>query len=81
MVMEQLDTNMQKKKNKVGGTSLVVRGLRIHLPMQGTRVQAVIWEDTTCQLPLSPCSRFHVSQLLKPGHPRTGDLQQEKAPQ
>ena len=72
--MEQLDVHMQK--NKSGGTSLAVHGLRIHLPMQGTWVQALVWEDPTCheatkptrQLLLSLCSRFHVS-LLKPGHP------------
>ena len=28
--------------------SLVVQWLRIHLPMQGTRVQALVWEDSTC---------------------------------
>ena len=31
------------------GTSLVVQWLRIHLPMQGTRVRALIWEDPTCR--------------------------------
>ena len=30
-------------------TSLMVQWLRIHLPMQGTRVQYLIWEDSTCQ--------------------------------
>ena len=28
-------------------TSLVVRWLRIHLPMQGTPVQPLVWEDPT----------------------------------
>ena len=32
-----------------GGTSLVVQWLRIHLPMQGTRVQALLREDPTCR--------------------------------
>ena len=30
------------------GTSLVVQWLRIHLPMQGTRVRALVLEDPTC---------------------------------
>ena len=30
------------------GTSLVAQWLRIHLPMQGTQVQALVWEDPTC---------------------------------
>ena len=31
------------------GASLVAQWLRIHLPMQGTRVQALIREDPTCR--------------------------------
>ena len=38
-----------RKKNKAGGTSLVAQWLRIHLPMQGTRVRAMVWEDPTCR--------------------------------
>ena len=30
------------------GASLVAQWLRIHLPMQGTRVQALVREDPTC---------------------------------
>ena len=30
------------------GTSLVVHGLRIRLPMQGTQVRSQGWEDPTC---------------------------------
>ena len=33
----------------VGGTSLVTQWLRIRLPMQGTRVRALVWEDPTCR--------------------------------
>ena len=29
-------------------TSLVAQWLRIRLPMQGTWVQALVWEDPTC---------------------------------
>ena len=31
------------------GASLVVQWLRIHLPVQGTRVQALVREDPTCR--------------------------------
>ena len=31
------------------GTSLVVQWLRIRLPMQGTRVRALVQEDPTCR--------------------------------
>ena len=30
-------------------TSLVAQWLRIRLPMQGTRVRALAWEDPTCR--------------------------------
>ena len=30
-------------------TSLVVQWIRIHLPVQGTRVQSLVWEDSACQ--------------------------------
>ena len=30
------------------GASLVAQRLRICLPMQGTRVRALVWEDPTC---------------------------------
>ena len=31
------------------GTSLMVQWLRIHLLMQGTQIQSLVWEDSTCQ--------------------------------
>ena len=36
--------------------SLVVQWLRICLPIQGTRVQALVWEDTTCHGATRPVS-------------------------
>ena len=39
-----------KNKNKIKitqETSLVAQWLRIHLPMQGTRVRSLFWEDPT----------------------------------
>ena len=39
-----------KDTYKLGnGTSLVAQWLRIRLPMQGTRVQALVREDPTCR--------------------------------
>ena len=34
---------------KLSGASLVAQWLRICLPMQGTRVRALVWEDPTCR--------------------------------
>ncbi|XP_057382115.1 acetoacetyl-CoA synthetase isoform X3 [Balaenoptera acutorostrata] len=36
-------------KELLRGTSLVAQWLRIRLPMQGTRVRALVWEDPTCR--------------------------------
>ena len=38
------------------GTSLVAQWLRIRLPMQGTRVRALVWEDPTCRGAAGPVS-------------------------
>ena len=65
------------------GTSLVAQWLRIHLPMQGTRVRALVWEDPTCHGAMKPVRHdywaytlepmshnywVHMPQLLKPAH-------------
>ena len=39
-----------------GGASLVAQWLRIRLPMQGTRVRALVWEDPTCHGATGPVS-------------------------
>ena len=44
-----------KKKKKLW-TSLVAQQLRIHLPMQGTRVRALVREDPTCRGATKPVS-------------------------
>ena len=64
-------------------TSLVAQWLRICLPMQGTQVPALVWEDPTCHGATKPvrhnywaCAlesashncRAHAPQLLKPAH-------------
>ena len=41
------------------GTSLVVQWLRIRLPMQGTRVRALVREDPTCRGATKPvCQNY-----------------------
>ena len=41
--------NIKTVTRKTMGTSLVAQWLRIHLPMQGTRVRALVRKDLTCQ--------------------------------
>ena len=38
-------TSVPIKRNE--GTSLVAQWLRIRMPMQGTRIQSLVWEDPT----------------------------------
>ena len=44
------------------GTSLVVQWIRICLPMQGTQVRSLVWEDFTC----CGATEAYVPQLLSP---------------
>ena len=39
----------KKNKKKRTGASLVAQWLRMGLPMQGTQVRALVWEDPTCR--------------------------------
>ena len=41
---------------KESWASLVARWLRVCLPMQGTRVRALVWEDPTCRGAAGPVS-------------------------
>ena len=43
------------RKEKLGA-SLVVQWLRVCLPMQGTQVRALFWEDPTCRGATGPVS-------------------------
>ena len=76
-------------------TSLVVQWLRIRLPMQGTRVRALVREDPTCRgatkpvchnywacaLELASCNYWAwVPQLLKPAHLEPMHCNEEQAP-
>ena len=50
-------------------TSLVVQWLRIHVPMQGTCVWSLVWEDLTCHsatMPLNQNYRACAPQQEKP---------------
>ena len=42
--------------NEKHRASLVAQWLRICLPMQGTRVRALVWEDPTCHGATRPVS-------------------------
>ena len=66
---EQVFLNSIHLRNYDYWTSLVVQWLRIRLPMQGTRVRALVQEDPTCRGATKPvCHNYwaHVPQLLKP---------------
>ena len=43
-------------KKEGTGASLVAQWLRVCLPMQGTRVRALVWEDPTCRGATGPVS-------------------------
>ena len=67
--------------------SPVARWLRIRLPMQGTRVRALVWEDPTCRGAAKPvCHNCWACALEPVGHnywahvPRARAPQQEKPP-
>ena len=51
-----LEVSGQREEYKVRqeGSSLVVQWLRICLPMQGTLVRSLVWEDSTAMEELSP---------------------------
>ena len=56
-------------------TSLVVHWIRIYLPLQGTRVQFLVWEDPTW------CGHLSLSvTTTEPTQSRAHTLQQEKPP-
>ena len=46
----------QVKVHPNAGTSLVAQWLRVCLPMQGTQVRALVWEDPTCRRAARPVS-------------------------
>ena len=48
------------------GSSLVLQGIRINLPMQGTRVWSLVWEDPTCLGATRPLSHNYWACGLEP---------------
>ena len=59
----------KKAKNflkNFGGTSLVAQWLRIRLPMQGTRVCALVREDPTCRGAARPVCHNYCACTLEP---------------
>ena len=68
--------------------SLVAQWLRIRLPMQGTRVRALVQEEPTCRRATKPgrrnywaCALESASHNYSSLHSRAHALQQEKPPQ
>ena len=55
-----------KIRNNEIGTSLVVQWLRIRLPMQGTRVRALVREDPTCHGATKPVRYNYWACALEP---------------
>ena len=53
--MRQCPSSIYLKK-PFSGASLVAQWLRVCLPMQGTRVRALVWEDPTCRGATRPVS-------------------------
>ena len=55
--------------NNLFRTSLVAQWLRICLPMQGTRIQSLVWEDPTGRRATKPgCHDYWVCALEPTGH-------------
>ena len=51
-----LPLRIKELKKANSRASLVAQWLRICLPMQGTRVRALVWEDPTCHGATGPVS-------------------------
>ena len=52
----RMDIIKKSTNNKCWRASLAAQWLRICLPMQGTRVRALVWEDLTCRGATRPVS-------------------------
>ena len=50
------------------GASLVAQWKRIHLPVQETRIQSLIWEDPTCHGTTMPMHHSYWACALEPGN-------------
>ena len=52
-------SNPLRSSKHNSGASLVAQWLEIRLPMQGTRVRALVWEDPTCRGAAGPASHSY----------------------
>ena len=59
-------SNCSTFKSYTIGTSLVAQRLRIRLPMQGTWVRALIWDDPTCHGATKPVCHNYWACALEP---------------
>ena len=55
----QIEKYSTKSQKGCRGASLVAQWLRICLPVQGTRVRALVWEDPTCRGATRPVSHSY----------------------
>ena len=61
------EQNKEKRmKRNEDRASLVAQWLRIHLPMQGTWVRALKWEDPTCRRATKPMNHNYRACALEP---------------
>ena len=58
--------NITYSRKSEARTSLVAQWLRIRLPMQDTRVQALVWEDPTCHGAMKPVHHNYWACALEP---------------
>ena len=55
-----------KRNERLIGASLAAQWLRIRLPVQGTRVRALVWEDPTCRGATKPMRHNYRACTLEP---------------
>ena len=55
-LMSKIHKQLIQLNNKKTRASLVAQWLRVCLPMRGTRVRALVWEDPTCRGATRPVS-------------------------
>ena len=68
--VEWLQQGPQGPQNQKYRASLVAQWLRVCLPMQGTRVRALVWEDPTCRGAAGPVSHNYWACAPQQERPR-----------
>ena len=56
LIVPHVELSINELYKNSMGVSLVAQWLRICLPMQGTQVRALVWEDPTCRGVAGPVS-------------------------